>query len=159
MTRQKEILSNFVAEYQDGKLSVLVGAGFSMNVSPLYLNWGELLMDMYEYLYADDIKQYLSDIQNSGKTNSQDEIEKIKYDFIKNRISKEDLLELVSKYIKAKGRRESVEIYIEDHTPIVKLTENKIELNVLDKKEIISNNDLSAHYELLKCNRFRNIYP
>ena len=41
---QKEILNKLVSDYNEGKLSALVGAGFSKNVSNRYLNWNELLL-------------------------------------------------------------------------------------------------------------------
>jgi len=38
---QKEILNKLVSDYNEGKLSALVGAGFSKNVSRHFLNWNE----------------------------------------------------------------------------------------------------------------------
>ena len=53
---QKEIFNKLVLDYKEGKLSALVGAGFSKNVSYRYLNWNELLVDMYKEVYSDEIK-------------------------------------------------------------------------------------------------------
>ena len=55
---QKEILNKLVSDYNEGKLSALVGAGFSKNVSRQYLNWNELLVDMYKEVYSEEIEQY-----------------------------------------------------------------------------------------------------
>ena len=43
---EKDILEEIRDCYNNGLLSVLVGAGFSENVSDSFLGWGELLHEM-----------------------------------------------------------------------------------------------------------------
>lgn len=52
------ILRNLASDYSEGKISALVGAGFSKNVSLSYLNWNELLIDMYKDVYSEEIEIY-----------------------------------------------------------------------------------------------------
>ena len=41
----------FINQYKSDKMSVLVGAGLSMNVSDKFLSWRVLVKDMVEYVY------------------------------------------------------------------------------------------------------------
>ena len=116
---QKEILNSLVLDYNEGKLSALVGAGFSKNVSPLYLSWNELLVDMYKKVYSEEIEKFYQNYLhfNKGGTTIMPSDKEIKEEYVKSRLKNEDLLGLVSKYIRKCGFREAVDVYIEKHTP------------------------------------------
>ena len=43
---QKEIFEKFLSDYKGNKMSVLVGAGFSMNVSNKFLSWRTLMKEI-----------------------------------------------------------------------------------------------------------------
>lgn len=47
-----------VQAISDNNLSVIVGAGFSKNISPLYLSWKQLLHDMIMEMYKDELKAW-----------------------------------------------------------------------------------------------------
>ena len=91
---QKEILNKLVSDYNEGKLSALVGAGFSKNVSNRYLNWNELLFDMYKEVYSEEIEHYYQNYLHYNKdTASAVSIEEdVKKKYIKTRLKNEDLL-------------------------------------------------------------------
>lgn len=56
MEKPKEDLLVELKEcYDNGQVSALVGAGFSKNVSNLFLSWEELLHDMISNLYEIEI--------------------------------------------------------------------------------------------------------
>ena len=56
---QIEILENLAKDYKDGRLSALVGAGFSKNVSNKFPDWANLLEDMYVSVHSDEIEKYI----------------------------------------------------------------------------------------------------
>ena len=157
---QKEILNKLVSDYNEGKLSALVGAGFSKNVSRHYLNWNELLIDMYKEVYSEEIEQYYQNHlhYNKDTTTAVSSEEDVKKKYIKTRLKNEDLLGLVSKYIKKRGFREAVDVYIEKRTPIVSIKEDEIYLETDGSQTPLAKSDLSAQLELVKCDKFLNIY-
>ena len=157
---QKEILNKLVSDYNEGKLSALVGAGFSKNVSNRYLNWNELLIDMYKEVYSEEIEQYYQNYLHYNKDSSSAVSSEAdaKKNYIKSRLKNEDLLALVSKYIKKRGFREAVDVYIEKRTPVVTIEKDQIYLNTDGINNLLAKSDLSAQLELVKCDRFLNIY-
>lgn len=157
---QKEILNKLVSDYNEGKLSALVGAGFSKNVSNRYLNWNELLIDMYKEVYSEEIEQYYQNYLHYNKDSSSAVSSEAdaKKKYIKSHLKNEDLLALVSKYIKKRGFREAVDVYIEKRTPVVTIEKDQIYLNTDGINNLLAKSDLSAQLELVKCDRFLNIY-
>ena len=59
----------------------------------------------------------------------------------------EDLLALVSKYIKKRGFREAVDVYIEKRTPVVTIKKDQIYLNTDGINNLLAKSDLSAQLE------------
>jgi len=163
MEKPKEDLLVELKEcYDNGQVSALVGAGFSKNVSNLFLSWGELLHDMISKLYEIDIKRYYSNYihQNKGRHTKLKKEEEIRDEYIEDIYQKSDSLEIVSEYIKKNKFRECVECYIEDKIPYVDFNkEGKIVLKKGEKEcEEISESNFSAHKELLLSKKLKNIY-
>lgn len=163
MEKPKEDLLVELKEcYDNGQVSALVGAGFSKNVSNLFLSWGELLHDMISKLYEIDIKRNYDNYihQNKGKHTKLKKEEEIRNEYIKEIYHNYDSLEIVSKYIKKNEFRECVECYIEERIPYVEINkEGKIVLKIGGKEcEEISESNFSAHKELLLLRRLKNIY-
>lgn len=159
---EKDILEDLKENYDKGLVSALVGAGFSKNVSDSFLGWGELLHDMVGEVYAIEFKRYYDNYlqQFRGVSTGLKPEEKVKDEFISEKIQEDDYLELVSKYIKKKGIRESVEVYIESRTPYAAFNEEKkIVLKIGNQeKEVVPETKFSAHKELLLLDRLQNIY-
>lgn len=175
-----EVFDDFVKDYKSGKMSALVGAGFSMNVSKTYQSWNGLLWDVYKVVYEDEISGYRIQVEDSLMKNAQKQLkegevlteEKLKNikanvdkqvdDYIYSRIKKENLLLLVSKYIEKVGYREAIDSYIENRTPYaIKGADGKYYLRYFKKQsktEIVEENMFSAHRSLLRCREFLNIY-
>lgn len=160
MNYQLELLKDLVNDYKDKKLSALVGAGFSRNVSDKFLSWSDLLVDMYKEVYSNKLETYFQNYLNTH-TDETTTIskEEILNSYVKDNIDNENLLELVSNYIIKNGYRECVDSYIETRIPRVTTdNNNKTILEVRDYKGVIEDDSFSAHLELLKCDKFLNIY-
>jgi hypothetical protein len=163
MDKEKDpenILERLKGDYKNGLVSALVGAGFSKNVSNHFLSWGELLCDMVEELYAIDIKKEYNNyllISTNVPENHMGEKD-FKEEYIKDLLKKENYLELVSNYIKHKGYRESVEVYIEERIPYADFKEDNIILKLGNTEEVINKKYFSAHKALLEADRLQNIY-
>lgn len=140
------------------EMSVLIGAGFSKNVSDIFPTWWQLLFDMAYFLFETEIQEALSNIKKPKYTFNKD---KFIQDKINYYISKIGYLDIVSEYIKRKGYREAITSYIEEKTP--KITgsrtnyhlENRLGEN--ENKVKIKDEMLSQHKFLLEL-PWNNIY-
>lgn len=158
---EKNILEEIRDCYNNGLLSALVGAGFSKNVSDSFLGWGELLHEMVGTLYAIEIKKNYDNYihQNRGTRSKRKTEKEIGDEYIKEVSQKEDYLEIVSNYIRKKGFRESVEVYIESKIPYASYEDKAIHLYIGNKKiETVPEPNFSAHKELMRATRLQNIY-
>lgn len=54
-----ENLKALKKDYENGLVSALIGAGFSKNVSSLYLDWTSLLEDLIDDIFKLEINQYI----------------------------------------------------------------------------------------------------
>lgn len=117
-------------------MSFIIGAGFSKNISDLYLSWGELLKDMIHEMYAKEMR--------SGYMNEWEIIDKYGY------------LGIASEYIRRKGYHEAIDVYIEQRTPeLICNEEGMYDLKL--GKEVLKDVDVSLHRTLLNM-RVKNIY-
>lgn len=140
------------------KMSVLVGAGFSKNVSDIFPSWWQLLFDMTYFLFQTEIEDAFYDVKKSKSTFSKNE-------FIKNKISyyisKIGYLDIVSEYIKRKGYREAITSYIEEKTPkITGAGKNYYLENCLgeNKNRVKIKEEMLSQHKLLLELPWNNIY-
>ena len=156
-----ENLKALKKDYDNGLVSALIGAGFSKNVSSLYLDWTSLLKDLIDDLFKLEINQYIGNYFhcNVGEYH-EDEKKKRKKEFVDNLLDKYGYLGIVSKYIDQKGYREVIEDYIEEHTPYAKKNnDGTTSLYIKDEKKTdVIESDFSVHKQLLLCDKFKNIY-
>lgn len=156
-TSQIQLLKKLKEKLENQKMSVMVGAGFSKNVSKDFPSWWELLFDATVFLYHNEI-------ENAYITNKANHLIK-KDDFIKQEVAKyiESIgyLEIVSQFITKKGLRESITIYIEERTPKITIEDNRIYLHTKTNKKSnkieITTEDLKLHRLLLRL-PWNNIY-
>ena len=115
---------------------------------------------MYKEVYSEEIEQYYQNYLHYNKDSSSAVSSEAdaKNKYIKSRLKNEYLLALVSKYIKKRGFREAVDVYIEKRTPVVTIEKDQIYLNTDGINNLLAKSDLSAQLELVKCDRFLNIY-
>lgn len=143
------------------KLSVLIGAGFSKNVSNMFPTWWSLIFDIAYDIFKSEISDsyntYLSSLKPKKKgINEKDFIDKK----VGEIIDREGYLEIVSKYIKKQGIRESITTYIESKIPHVEKKGNK---SYLTSKSIIGLNieltdKLLTQHKMLLQLPWNNIY-
>ena len=122
------------------KMSFIIGAGFSKNISKSYLSWWELLQDMIYEMYPSEIIYH--------HMSTDDLIQKYGY------------LGIASEYIRRKGYHEAIDQYIEKRTPILKAKEENGKMIfdlVLDGKIIEEDVNVSMHRTLLGFNA-KSIY-
>ncbi|XTB52241.1 SIR2 family protein [Fusobacterium nucleatum] len=155
-------LESLKTDYDKGLVSALIGAGFSRNVSNLYMDWNTLLEDLINDLFKLEINQYIDNYFNCNKKKyNNTEEEAIKKEFTNNILNKYGYLGIVSMYITQKGYREVIEDYIEDRTPYAKKDNDNGTMSLYikeNKKTDLKESDFSAHKKLLLCDKFKNIY-
>lgn len=89
ITRIRHLLNN-------KSLSFIIGAGFSSNMSDRFVDWSGLLKPIVKEMYnMDDDNDVLHKIEEVG------------------------YLELAEEYVRRKGYHEAIDVYIEQHTPII----------------------------------------
>lgn len=159
----KEIINqinNLKRDLKKQKLSVLVGAGFSKNVSNIFPSWWELLYDMICELYESEIEAEISKKFRTKKNREKiKEVEDYKHSIITGIISKVGYLEIVSEYIRRKTYKECVATYIEERIPEVIVNHDKKHLRFhKDGLTIDLTEDMmSLHNKLIQL-PWNNIY-
>uniref|UniRef100_A0AB33JFQ9 SIR2-like domain-containing protein n=1 Tax=Prevotella sp. GTC17262 TaxID=3236797 RepID=A0AB33JFQ9_9BACT len=115
----------------DGRMSLLVGAGASCCACKLYQDWFGLIKDMVAFLYADELKAKGVKVTKDERFYCHYTIEKARKnskvavdDVIWNIIEREGVLQIPSLFKQRTGLRESVEVYIEAHTPKLNMDDN-----------------------------------
>lgn len=127
------IISRIRDIFADGKMSVIVGAGFSKNMSKKFLSWKELLKPLIKKMYHVDADDDIQDI-----------IDRIGY------------LDIASEYVKRKGYHEAIDMHIESLTPVIKKSEDG-RYSVWINNYNVEDADVSCHQKLLAL-QARNIY-
>lgn len=115
-------------KYRSKGVSLLIGSGFSKNAYSDFPNWNELLLDMIEELYSEEIK-------------SDEDINKI--------IQREGYLKIVAQFEQKRGVREAIEIYIEDHIPFID-KDGKLYIPNENVRRPLSKEDLRVHEKVLQ---------
>jgi hypothetical protein len=160
---QINALEELRKQLKKGKMSLLVGAGFSKNVSSKFPDWSELLNDMVFEMHNPEIKFRLNATGTISPKETRQNSKKVRQR-IDEIIKQEGFLEIVSQYIARKGFRETIDAYIEEHVPIVVKDEKNggYKLNYLHSKD--QKRDLSLpvtcldlHKKILKL-KWNNIF-
>lgn len=89
ITRVRHLLNN-------KSLSFIIGAGFSRNMSDRFVDWSGLLKPIVKEMY------YIEDDNDIWR-----KIEEVGY------------LDIAEEYVRRKGYHEAIDVYIEQHTPII----------------------------------------
>ena len=147
MLDDSKALLELKSRYVSGKVSALIGSGFSKNVSAVFPLWDELLKDIVDELYFSNLN-----FKNRSQKKQQKLFKKKQF---KQIIQIVGYLNIIDQYISHKGFREAIEVYIEDHLPRIDLDENKLIFK--DESIQLNKESWSAHALLLSGN-WRNIY-
>lgn len=154
MQSSKELFEQLLEQYNQKAVSVMVGAGFSKNAIKDYPSWTELLRDMVMELYGNTIKERFAQHKAlPGPHYSEDLFYRQEQERIINEVG---YLNLVTRYINAKGYREAIDVYIEEHMPFVELTATGFNVK-FGTPITFSKSNLDVHNQLLLCD-WKNIY-
>lgn len=155
----KAVLDQLGEKYSKRIVSVIVGAGFSRNACKEYPLWKDLLCEMVEELYQEEIENaYLRFRKiNPGTKMSLEVFTKEEVPRIIERVG---YLKIVSEYIARKGYRESIEHYIEERIPYIDTTTKQFKYAGKNKHKVIDidGNNFSAHKKLLEGDKWVRIY-
>lgn len=152
MKNSLELLKQLKKSYDMGLVSALIGAGFTKNVYPKAVSWWELLKGIVVFTYDIELKQQYQQYKHNLKfwqcaKNYDDCLDK----FVDIIIKRDGYLKVVSNYIKAKGCREAIDVYIEENNPFFYST-SKGTMVSGDKTTVITERDLATHKSFLECN-------
>ena len=157
-TKDIEQLKNLKTKIDNKEMSVLVGAGFSKNVSEIFPSWWQLLFDMTYFLFETEIDEALSVVKKPKSTFNREEFINAK---ISNYIAKIGYLDIVSEFIKRKGYREAITSYIEEKTPRITKSGNNyyLENKIGNKKNRVKiKEEMLTQHKLLLELPWNNIY-
>ncbi len=130
-------ISNLI---RDKKISFIIGAGFSKNMSHHFISWEELLKPMAAEMY---------------NINADDDI------LLKQKIGELGYLGIASEYVRRKGYHEAIDVYIEEHTPVIREVKNadssEVAYEVFLNREKIDDADTTCHRLLMDLG-IRHIY-
>lgn len=118
------------------QMSLLVGSGASCCACNLYQNWVGLVSDMVAVLYSEELDRKGIEVEKvegvychyklTRKDNPEDT--EYVYNTIKTIVNREGVLDIPSQFAKRMSLRESVEAYVESHTPCIDAASNTISL-------------------------------
>jgi hypothetical protein len=140
------------------QMSVLIGAGFSMNVSREFPTWWKLIYDLTMDLYGREISdRYRLEEKEKNNLNKQIFYEEA----VAVILRKVGYLEIVSQFIRDKGYNESITDYIEKRIPFAVIKGSSLHLmtdvNQLKPVDVVGVDQLRLHSTLLQL-PWNNIY-
>lgn len=132
----RDILEKMKERIGSNQMSLLVGSGVSCCACDLYQNWIGLVTDMVAFLYPKELERKGIEVKqvegyycHYNLTCIADPTDTAYiYDEVKAIVDREGVLEIPSRFARRTGMRESVEAYIESHTPRIDYSSNTISL-------------------------------
>ncbi|MBN2836378.1 MAG: SIR2 family protein [Candidatus Delongbacteria bacterium] len=141
-TTNNENLIKICSYLYNDQMSAFIGSGFSKNADKRFPSWNQLLFNMVEELYREEIDTSLESIKldkryrwKCKKTKSEKILEK-KKEIISRIINRQGVTNIPEEYIRYKGRREDLTEYIEE--------------NILSIDSSLSLRNLKLHQQLLQ---------
>lgn len=157
--KELSALEELKQAYDHGYASVLVGAGFSMNVSrKLYTNWNELLSDIIWEIEKTSLEKEYQKHKADELSDTLD-IEAFRRKYIEDKIKDIGALKVASRYVhRCNDMHEAIDSYIEKHIPYAEINKDKSVSFYLKEEKIdtLPGDCLYLHNLLLKCNRFNS---
>jgi len=150
----KKSLRELRSKLVNNQMSVMVGAGFSKNVSTMFPSWAELLKDLLKESYGAMLeREYLLLPSGQRKKFSQDE-------YFATRcwelLAEKGYLEVVSDYIRSRSV-EKITTYIEERTPQVSFDSGQLVLKMGNRIEYLDLGKLELHRMMVGL-QWNNIY-
>lgn len=132
----QDVIEKMKERISSNQMSLLVGSGASCCAFDFYQNWAGLLSDMVAFLYTEELERkgievkkidgYYCHYRLTRKEAPADN--NFVNDTIKSIIDREGVLEIPSQFARRMGMRESIEAYIESHTPRIDVPSNTLYL-------------------------------
>ena len=131
-----DVIEKIKERISSNQMSLLVGSGASCCACDLYQSWVGLVSDMVAFLYKEELERYGIEVKqvdgyycHYNLTRIEDPKDKdYVYDAIKAIVNREGVLEIPCLFAKRIGVRESIEAYIESHTPRIDVPSNTLSL-------------------------------
>ena len=144
-----QIFEQLKRKYDAEMVSALVGAGFTKNAYAKALSWTELVMDLVEEAYGNELYEMHQQYTHLRYGVDVESYEKMKEDYIKKIIARDGYLNVVSKYIEYKGFREAIDFYIETHNPyFYKRTDGTFGVKG-DDETVLTDGNFTVHQRFL----------
>lgn len=123
----KQQISRVKHLLNDKSLSFIIGSGFSKNISDRFVDWSGLLNPIVKEMYL------IHDDKD-----------------VKHKIQEVGYLGIAEEYVRRKGYHEAIDVYIEEHTPIVVRKDNEENLDepqyiVMLNNEEVGLADITCH--------------
>lgn len=143
---------------EDHQLSFIIGAGFSKNVSSKFLDWKQLLNDMI-------IEMYEPKLSINSKQNNTHRKQPVCHGIYPKRLNSEQIDQIISRigylgiaseYIRRKGYREAIDVYMEQRLPYLSSEDGKLVVKCNDKV-VDKNPNIEIHKKLIEID-VDNIY-
>lgn len=151
MKDSKTLLKQLAERYKKHQVSVLVGAGFSRNAYEKFPMWWGLMYDLMIEMYGSKIKEDYATYCHTQLPSSMMTYKQFEERELERIVSEKSYLKIVSDYIRYKGNRESMDVYIEKHIPYLTCDKGKYRLNI-DPTYSFDSHNLDVHASLLSCN-------
>lgn len=154
MMDYSNLLQKLRAKLGNNQMSVMVGSGFSKNVSPLFPTWYELLLDLMRAQYGAELsREYYNLPPIKRKQHKEEQYIDIRF---KELLRQKGYLQVVSDYIREHSI-ESIATYIEKRTPYVHQERSQILLSMGEIQKSLDFEDLDLHRALIGLG-WNNIY-
>lgn len=132
----QDVIEKMKERISSNQMSLLVGSGASCCACDFYQSWVGLVSDMVAFLYPDELERKGIEVKqvdgyychyNIVRTENPADTKYV-YDTIKSIVNREGVLDIPSLFAKCMGMRESIEAYIESHTPRIDVPSNTLSL-------------------------------
>ena len=131
-----DVIEKIKERISSNQMSLLVGSGVSCCACDFYQNWVGLVSDMVAFLYKEELERKGIEVKQVDgyychytivRTENPADTKYV-YDTIKSIVNREGVLDIPSLFAKCMGMRESIEAYIESHTPRIDVPSNTLSL-------------------------------
>lgn len=151
MKDSKTLLKQLADRYKKHQVSVLVGAGFSRNAYEKFPLWWGLMYDLMIEMYGSKIKEDYATYCHTQSPSSMMTYQQFEDKELERIADEKTYLKIVSDYIRHKGNRESMDVYIEKRIPFLTCDKGVYQLNT-DPAFPFDSHNLDVHASLLSCN-------
>lgn len=145
-----QILEQLKRKYDADMVSALVGSGFTQNAYPKAQTWANMLTDLVEVAYADELEGMYQEYVHRRHGIDVKPFNDMKDGFVKKIVGRDGYLDVVSRYIQKKGYREAMDYYIETHNPYFYRRDDGTFGVKGDDETVLADKNFTVHQRFLK---------